>query len=168
MYKPKAIPAIRMQKLLDLPSAEDVSRCMTQAEKMRGRTVELPFSASNAQGDQTGVVCVLAGIWNKEDEAPTWIFYVGDSPKRDARWRHQTRDLGLVASLAQRECLGDQVDVSASDRLSSGKKGRRRRRCRGLGARSGRRHPGIWRSGIWSSWFWRPRRRLFSPWVWAT
>ena len=35
---------------------------------------------------------------------------------------HQTRDLGLIASLAQRECLGDQVDVSAGDRLSSGKK----------------------------------------------
>jgi hypothetical protein len=122
MYKPKAIPAIRLQKLFDLPSADDVSRCMTQAEKMRGRTVELPFAAPGANGDSSGVDCVLAGIWNKEDEAPTWIFYIGDSPKRDARWRHQTRDLGLVASLAQRECLGDQVDVSASDRLTSGKK----------------------------------------------
>ncbi|MBU6451774.1 MAG: DUF4388 domain-containing protein [Cyanobacteria bacterium REEB67] len=121
MYKPKAIPAIRLPKLFELPTDADVTRCMSQAEKMRGRVVELPFLSppDSALADMT---CVLASTWNKEDEAPTWIFYVGDAPTREAKWRHMTRDLGLIASLAQRECLGDTADVSAGDRLSAGKK----------------------------------------------
>ncbi|MBS1999584.1 MAG: DUF4388 domain-containing protein [Cyanobacteria bacterium SZAS LIN-2] len=119
MYKPKAIPAIRLPKIFELPTAEDVGRCVGSAQKMRGRVAELPWQSAEQTGDMVGVDCVLACTWMKDADEPTFSFYRGDSGDRQLRWRHQTRDMGLISILCQRECLGTEADVSASDRLGS-------------------------------------------------
>jgi GGDEF domain-containing protein len=122
MYKPKAIPSIRLPKLFDLPTADDVGRCTTQAQKMRGRAVELPWQSPQQTGDFANVDCVLQATWFKDDEEPTFAFYKGDAGVRDTRWKHQTRDLGLISILCQRECLGADADLESKDRLSAGNK----------------------------------------------
>jgi len=122
MYKPKAIPAIRLPKQAELPTAEDVGRCMNSAQKTRGRTAELPWRSPMQNGEMTNIDCVLAAVWHKDDEEPIWSFFKGDGDPRQLRWRHQTRDLGLISVLCQRECLGADADLESKDRLSSGKK----------------------------------------------
>jgi len=122
MYKPKAIPAIRLPKIFDLPSAEDAGRCSAQAQKMRGRAVELPWLSSMQSGDMVDVDCVLQCTWFKEDDEPTWAFFKGDNGPRETRWKHQTRDVGLISMICQRECLGADADLESKDRLSAGNK----------------------------------------------
>src|ERR1700733_15433247 len=103
MYKPKAIPAIRLPKIFTIPTSADVERCMTQAGKMRGRAVELPWQSPEQSGGMANVDCVLQGTWFKDDEEPTWAFFKGDAGPRETLWKHMTRDLGLIAVLAERE-----------------------------------------------------------------
>ncbi len=122
MYKPKAIPAIRLPKIADLPSDEDVGRCSTQAQKMRGRAVELPWQSPLQSGEMADVDCVLQCTWFKEDDEPTWAFFKGDNGPRETRWKHQTRDMGLISMICQRECLGADADLESKDRLSAGNK----------------------------------------------
>ena len=122
MYKPKGIPAIRLAKSKQLPTEDEVSQCLAQAQKTRGRVVELPWRSDEQTGDLVEQDCILQCSWPKDDDEPIWAFFKGDAGPREMRWRHQTRDIGLIAMIAQRECLGAEADISSKDRLSTGNK----------------------------------------------
>ncbi len=97
-----------------MPSYGDIQFLMQEANKILGRWVELPYSASDRKQEY-----ILAVKYDNREEDPNWsLFQVTANAGQTAIWQYASRDLSLITNLIMTSSGGDQLeDVIPSSAL---------------------------------------------------
>lgn len=105
---------VRLPKQSAMPSYGDIQFLMQEANKILGRWVELPYSASDRKQEY-----ILAVKYDNREEDPNWsLFQVTANAGQTAIWQYASRDLSLIANLIMTSSGGDQLeDVIPSSAL---------------------------------------------------
>src|SRR5215813_535491 len=117
MFGPKkhaAPPPLRLPKLPASPGIDDVHYLLAQAQRNRGRTVELPWTTANRSVSwMLTVKCDPSGD-------PAWLLYKGDTPGAPVAFSYVTGDVPLVYSFIIGEAAGSvQSTTTQSDSFGS-------------------------------------------------
>ncbi|MBI4533901.1 MAG: DUF4388 domain-containing protein [Candidatus Melainabacteria bacterium] len=98
--RPSTAPSLRLPKLSTSPGLEDFHYALSQAQKNRGRTIEMPWiSADRSSTYVLTVRCDSAG------GEPAWLLYRGDGPGSVMAFSYASSDVTLVHSLVINECI---------------------------------------------------------------
>lgn len=113
MFRPqKSPPPIRLPRLGQVPTYDDLRRILEQALEARGRTVELPF---NPEQQQFGyMVSVLSDPNGGE---PVWTLTTGDGNRVNVLFTYQTSDITLVINMIESQCFGMEIDEVITQRM---------------------------------------------------
>src|SRR5262245_42872253 len=92
--------SVRLPKQSSLPSYGNIQLLMQEAQKMKGRIVELPF----ATGDRKSEYVLSVQCYTKEQDPsgtidPEWTLtdYNAGAPR--VEWKHPSRDVTLICNL---------------------------------------------------------------------
>jgi diguanylate cyclase (GGDEF)-like protein len=112
MFRPqKSPPPIRLPRIGQLPSYEQLIKILEQAHEARGRTVELPF---NPEKQQFGYI--IAVCFEPEYSEPTWTLTTGDGNRVTVIFKMQQTDVTFVQTVIESQCLGTDVGEAISRR----------------------------------------------------
>jgi GGDEF domain-containing protein len=105
---------VRLPKQSAMPSYGDIQFLMQEANKILGRWVELPYSASDRKQEY-----ILSVKYDNREEDPNWsLFQITANAGQTAIWNYASRDLSLIANLIMTSSGGDQLeDVIPSSAL---------------------------------------------------
>lgn len=102
----------RLLKQQAMPSLNDLRFMLTEAQKIAGRTIEMPWFINSMRSD-----CVmLTARVEASSYEPIWAMYKGDDTSAECLWQYNTGDINLVHSLALQAGGGD--DVAGAQDLS--------------------------------------------------
>jgi GGDEF domain-containing protein len=104
--QPSQISNVRLPKLPSNPGFDDIQYAVGQAQKSRGRTVELPWSAGHAS-------FMLSLVVDPDGNEQTWTMHAGDGPDTRVLWTYPTGDLQLILNLILGESSGGQLQDKA-------------------------------------------------------
>lgn len=112
MFRPqKSPPPIRLPRIGQLPTYEQLIKIVEQAHEARGRTVELPF---NPEKQQFGYIIAVA--FEPEYSEPTWTLTTGDGNRVTTIFRMQQADVSFVLTVIESQCLGTEIGEAISNR----------------------------------------------------
>lgn len=115
MFRPqKSPPPIRLPRIGQLPSHEQLIKILEQAHEARGRTVELPF---NPERQQFGYI--IAVCFEPEYSEPTWTLTTGDGNRVTVIFKMQQSDVTFVQTVIESQCLGTDVGEAISRRAQT-------------------------------------------------
>jgi len=115
MFRPqKSPPPIRLPRIGQLPSYEQLIKILEQAHEARGRTVELPF---NPEKQQFGYI--IAVCFEPEFSDPTWTLTTGDGNRVTVIFKMQQSDILFVQTVIESQCLGTDVGEAISRRAQN-------------------------------------------------
>lgn len=92
--KPSSPRDLRLPKAEGIPSYGDVQFIMQEAQKIRGRWVELPFVVSDQKLD-----LVLSVRVNSQEDDPSWMLSQNIGAETSILWNYTSRDLSLICNL---------------------------------------------------------------------
>ena len=104
MFGPKkqsAPPPLRLPKLPASPGIDDIHYLLAQAQRNRGRIVEMPWTSA----DRT-VTWMLTVKCDAGGGEPAWLLYKGDVPNAPLAFSYVSGDVPLVYSLIIGEVAG--------------------------------------------------------------
>lgn len=112
MFRPqKSPPPIRLPRISQLPTYDNLRRIQEQALEARGRTVELPF---NPEKQQFGYIVAVGYDYDSAD--PTWSLTSGDGNRVTVIWTLQHSDVSFIETMIESQCLGTNIDEAISNR----------------------------------------------------
>ena len=115
MFRPqKSPPPIRLPRIGQLPSYEQLIKILEQGHEARGRTVELPF---NPEKQQFGYI--IAVCFEPEYSEPTWTLTTGDGNRVTVIFKMQQSDVTFVQTVIESQCLGTDVGEAISRRAQT-------------------------------------------------
>lgn len=115
MFRPqKSPPPIRLPRIGQLPTYEQLIKIIEQAHESRGRTVELPF---NPEKQQFGYI--IAVCFEPEYTEPTWTLTTGDGNRVVVIFKMQQSDVTFVQAVIESQCLGTDVGEAIGNRAST-------------------------------------------------
>src|ERR1700722_17874094 len=88
---PQAPRNVRLPKQSAMPSYGDIQFLMQEANKILGRWVELPYSASDRKQEY-----ILAVKYDNREEDPNWSLFQVSNQGQTAVWSYASRDLSLI------------------------------------------------------------------------
>ncbi|HEY9713342.1 MAG TPA: DUF4388 domain-containing protein, partial [Chroococcales cyanobacterium] len=88
-----------------MPSYGDIQFLMQEANKIMGRTVELPYSANDKKQE-----FILAVRYENRDDDPNWSLSQVSSAGASTVWNYQSRDLSLICNLIVTASGTDQLE----------------------------------------------------------
>ncbi len=121
MYRPPKPqpppPPIRMPSLGNIPAYDHIAQMLAQAQKARGRVVELVFINQSQHHEK-----MLSVRCPADDSDPVWFFYSQfkdgdpsvpvDPNQYPPAWSYQSPDVALIHNIVTRECMGGPVEES--------------------------------------------------------
>ncbi len=111
--KQSAPPPVRLPKLPASPGIDDLHYLLAQAQRNRGRTVELPWSSANRSVSwMLTVKCDASGD-------PAWLLYKGDTPGAPVAFSYVTGDVPLIYSFIIGEAAGSVQSNTSADAFLS-------------------------------------------------
>ncbi len=115
MFRPKKY--VKLEPLSSPPSIDDLKRLLSQVQKIRGCTIELPWSI-----EPDNVSFALAVRIELGAEEPIWSFYEGTGLKSHAMWSAPFNDMSLlkeVVSLSVVETIHKDIPGGLKNSSSS-------------------------------------------------
>lgn len=88
-----------------MPSYGDIQFLMQEANKILGRWVELPYSASDRKQEY-----ILSVKYENREEDPNWSLFQVTNQGQTAIWTYASRDLSLITNLIMTSSGGDQLE----------------------------------------------------------
>lgn len=116
---PSQQKTVRLPKQMAIPSYGDVQFLMQEAQKMSGRTVELPFSSTDKKTDFVlSVRYETRDIDPDQSMDPEWLLWQYSGGPGKIMWKHPCRDLSLICNLILQAGGGDALqDVLPSNAM---------------------------------------------------
>ncbi len=104
--QPSQISNVRLPKLPSNPGFDDIQYAVSQAQRGRGRAVELPWTAGHAS-------FLLSLVVAPDGGEQTWTMHAGDGSDARVLWTYATGDLQLILNLVLGESSGGQLQDKA-------------------------------------------------------
>lgn len=113
---------VRLPKQPGILQYADLQFLMQEAEKMKGRIVEFPFTSADRKIDYVlSAQCYPKEIDPSGTMDPEWVLTEYGAGQPRLLWRHPTRDLSLMSNMIAGESGGDQLqDIVPTSALFGG------------------------------------------------
>jgi len=104
--KPPSAPRnVRLPKQSAMPSYGDIQFLMQEANKILGRWVELPYSATDKKQE-----FILAVKYDNREEDPNWQLFQINNNGQQQVWNYASRDLSLITNLIMSSSGSEQLE----------------------------------------------------------